>query len=626
MKSQRRFTAFTVLLLAALLLSAALRFYRLGTQSFWSDEGNSARLAERSVKLIIEGAAGDIHPPGYYLLLRVWRDLTGGSEFALRSFSALCGVLTVAVAAALGRKVGGRSSALGAALALAVHPLAVYYSQEARMYSLLGLLAALTLLVAARWPRRAAVVSPQVGALLLALTLGLYTHYAYAFVVLGVNMAFVGVWLLQRPLRWRRLLIWTGAHLGAAFAFLPWLPNALRVTGWAPPDLNRGGALIEMSRALLVGLTLPEGTTTYGLAAAGLLLLLALLTRSRAPVAKWAAFAVVALPVALIAAFGVYRAAYLKFLMVAVAPLAVLLALPLAPPRQGGGHRRVLAMFAGGVLLLALLPAQFASLRHLYFDPTYARDDYRRLATLITMEAQPGDAVILSAPNQWEVFTYYYDGPATVYPAPYHPEVEKAQMWVEQVRTAGHRQLFVLYWGERESDPHGRLERRLAQQAYKATERWVTDVRLARYGVAPLPETPQVRLNTQLGDNIALEGYSLVEASFARGEIVPVTLFWRAEQALAQRYKVFVHLLDAQGVLVTQTDAEPIGGLHPTSNWEAGEAVVDRYGVLLPTNLPTGTYTLTTGMYRPGDGTRLMVTGADVAPDDVVVLQTLEVQ
>ncbi|HUV90334.1 MAG TPA: hypothetical protein VMY80_11825, partial [Anaerolineae bacterium] len=50
----------TLLLLALLLLASFLRFYRLDAQSFWNDEGNSARIAERPVDLILEGAEGDI--------------------------------------------------------------------------------------------------------------------------------------------------------------------------------------------------------------------------------------------------------------------------------------------------------------------------------------------------------------------------------------------------------------------------------------------------------------------------------------------------------------------------------------------------------------------------------------
>ncbi|MBN1486214.1 MAG: glycosyltransferase family 39 protein, partial [Anaerolineae bacterium] len=128
-----------LLWIGILLLSMVLRFHLLDNQSFWNDEGNTARLVERTLPLIIKGAAGDIHPPGYYLLLYGWRTFTGDSEFALRGFSAFCGILTVVFATAIGQYAGGTYTALGAALVTALHPLSVYYSQEARMYGLLGL-------------------------------------------------------------------------------------------------------------------------------------------------------------------------------------------------------------------------------------------------------------------------------------------------------------------------------------------------------------------------------------------------------------------------------------------------------------------------------------------------------
>src|SRR5689334_4366310 len=75
----RRFSALPVptatrivMLLVIVLTGLALRVYKLDAQSFWYDEGNSARIAERSLQLIVEGAAGDIHPPLYYLVLHYW--------------------------------------------------------------------------------------------------------------------------------------------------------------------------------------------------------------------------------------------------------------------------------------------------------------------------------------------------------------------------------------------------------------------------------------------------------------------------------------------------------------------------------------------------------------------------
>ncbi len=81
------FSSFISLVFFISLASFFLRFHLLSAQSFWNDEGNSARIAERSLRLILEGAAGDIHPPGYYLALAGWRALGGDSEFALRSLS-----------------------------------------------------------------------------------------------------------------------------------------------------------------------------------------------------------------------------------------------------------------------------------------------------------------------------------------------------------------------------------------------------------------------------------------------------------------------------------------------------------------------------------------------------------
>ncbi len=638
---RRRWT--WLLVLAALLLGAALRFYRLDAQSLWNDEGNTARLVERSVRLIVEGAAGDIHPPGYYLILAAWRSVAGESEFALRGFSALCGVLTIAAAAALGQRAGGRVTAVGAAFLVAVHPLAVYYSQEARMYALLGLVSALTLLVAERFVRTLSCcgqptgLRPHLGrmpktqtvpdhqspvyfhstylGLALCIAFGLYTQYAYAFVLLGMNLAFAVVWLTRRPLRWRTLVLWATAHLLGGLAFLPWLPHALKVTRWQPPDLNSGTALVEMAHALLTGITLPLEGTRYLFPVAGLLLASALARPARSRFVAWSCVAVTLLPLLLIAALGVYRPAYLKFLLIAVAPLAVVCALPLSRPP------RLLRLLAGG-LLLTLLPAQVASLRNLYCDPAYARDDYRGIAAHIAAEASPEDGILLNAPNQWEVFTYYYRGPLAVYPALYHPTAEEATVGLDEVLQAGHPQLFVLYWGDGESDPHHYFEQGLAQRAYKVGDVWIGSVRLARYGTGPLPQVPNVRMAALLGERILLEGINLPRRDFAPGEIVPLTLFWRAAESPDERLKVFVHLLDGSGALVAQNDAEPVGNFRPTDSWQPGEQLVDRYGVLLPRDLPPGDYTLRVGMYR-FSGERLPVTQVGQPAGDAVNLGIL---
>jgi hypothetical protein len=667
------------LLLATFVLATALRFAQLDAQSFWNDEGNTARLVERSIPLIIEGAAGDIHPPGYYLLLHAWRALTGESEFALRGFSAFCGILTVAVAAAIGQRAGGRYTALGAAWLTALHPLAVYYSQEARMYALLGLTSALTLWAAIQLITHVTHNTPYATRdiqhaifLALCIVLGLYTQYTYILALVGLNLAF-GLWWLptqlaklgnERPSRhrwrWRAVGFWASAHLVGALAFAPWAPIALGASDWRPPDLVAEQALPQMMRALVGGITLPPAQGQYALVVMGILAGLtvlstySLLHRSRqsARFTAWASLAMTWTPPMLITLMGTYRPAYLKFLMMCVTPLSVWLALPLSVQtgfstekekittqrRRDAETQRVLEdefsndvnwrhgvkwviMIAGGVLLISLLPMQVTSLQHLYTDPAYQRDDYRSIAARISAQGQPGDAILLNAPNQWEVFTYYYRGPLPVYPAPYRPTPEEAATWVEDIVTQ-HRQLFVLYWGNTESDPQHRIAAALAERAYRARDTWISDVLVARYGTGPQHPDLTAYVDAHLGTHLVLVGYHLPQDVYAPGVIIPLTLFWHADSGPGEPLKVFVHVLDDAGQLVAQYDGQPRDGLFPTHLWDADTQLMDHYGVWLPNTLPAGVYTLQVGMYR-FSGERLTITQDGKSLGDTLPLTTV---
>lgn len=627
---------FSLILIAVLLLGTALRFYRLDAQSFWNDEGNTARLIERPIRLIVEGAAGDIHPPGYYLLMAAWRVGVGHSEFALRAFSAFAGVLMIAVAAALGNLAGKRPVATGAAFLTAIHPLAVYYSQEARMYALLGLLSVLTLLTTARLARRLlalpAARASFGGALwrdaaiaVLCIATGLYTQYFFGLVVLVINLVFLASWLAASPRVWRVWIPWLTAQVAGGLLFLPWLPNVFRAASWRPPDLNTGEALRDLSRGLLVGITssAPPG---YGVWAAVLLLLiLGFRTRPRLRFAKWLCTGAAILPALALLALNVYRPAYLKFLLASVAPLAVTLALPLGGKSPPARHtfRSWLVRGLGFLAILALLPVQAHALRNLYFDPAFARSDYRGIAAQIASEADPQTAVILSAPNQWEVFTYYFAGD-NVFPAPYHPTEERAVAWFDEVLALELAQLYAVFWGDGESDPHRRIEFQLAQRAYPARDLWVGDVRVVSYGMAALPAMPEHTVAAVWDSQFMLDGYAIGGQRFAPGTIVPVSLFWRAGVAGDARCKVFVHLLDATGALVAQHDAEPVAGFRPTTTWQSGETVVDRHGVLIPETLPGGEYTLSIGMYL-FSGERLPVVVQEMPVGDVVPLAVLTI-
>jgi len=607
-------------LLAGLLIAAAVRLYRIDAQSLWNDEGNSLRLAERSLGALIDAAARDIHPPGYYLALKGWIALAGTSELALRLPSALAGLLTVAVASALGRRLSETGAGALAGLLVALSPLAVYYSQETRMYALLGLLAALSMAVFAAWLERIT-RGRSAGRWAVALGLinaaGLYTHYAFPFTLLAQG-ALLALWLAGRAQRrdWltaRHGLLGYIALSGLALAlFTPWLPTAWdQLTGW--PAAPHGVSLVERLRASLGAITtggVTRDAPWAALIAPGLLALGGLFGGRRLcalphgwrallpPV--WAAATVGGLLLS-----GAYRPANLKFLVPAQVAAALWLAggaagwwtLAARSPRAG------LPRIAGRVLVLALagitLAGQVRTLDTLAHDPAAARADYRAIAARLAQDARPGDAILLDAPNQAEVFSYYYDGPAPVIGLPRGLGGDDAQTRAEvEALLARHTRVFALFWGEDERDPRRVVQAALDAGAFPVGSTWYGDVRLAQYAVlAPPPAAPQTSLRVHFGESMVLTGYALSAPALRPGEALGVTLFWQASASLSVRYKVTVQVIAPDGALIAQHDAEPDNNRALTSGWTPGETVIDPHGLIIPPQTAPGVYRVAAGVY-----------------------------
>jgi mannosyltransferase len=617
------------LLLLVLLLALSLRVYRLDAQSLWNDEGTSVAVAQRDLITIARDAAHDIHPPLYYWLLSGWVRLFGTGEAAVRSLSALLGVAVVALTYALGRGLAGRWIGLAAAFLVAVNPFQVYYSQEARMYMLLAALAAGAMLALVRLAERESI--PAFVALVALESAGLYTHYAFVFAVLILNLAYA-LWLV---VAWRRVgtvwrvLNWTLSQVAVILIYLPWLPTAIRqATAWPSPEQTAPflSALVDTWRWLVFGPTIETNQVVVPLLVAGLLALLGVLSLGlgrwgRSPAeSRWSAGLLalwLALPVALMFVLGLYREAYLKFLLITTPALVLLLACGLfAPlPARSRAKQRPISKFQYPIrlLLIALiLIPTFLALRNIYTAPAYARDDYRGIAAYVEAVGRPGDAVLLNAPGQQEVWNYYYHGDLPVHPLPEERPLDPAateSALAELARPGG--RVFAVLWATDESDPQRIIEGWLDTHAYKALESWYGNVRLVVYAVPErTPETPDHTLDVRLqnagtGDEIALLGYSLLSDRLAAGDIAAVTLFWQAERTPVGRYKVFLHVLDGGNHIVGQRDAEPGGGAHLTTLWNPGEVVADNHGIPIHPATPPGVYRVEVGMYDPETGQRL---------------------
>lgn len=645
---------------ALLLLAFGLRAVRLGYQSLWYDEGSSVYLARQGLAAIARGAAADIHPPLYYYLLHCWALGSGYGEFGIRMLSVALGTLLAAVTLILGRRLLGASPAFLGTLLVAVSPLLVDYSQEARMYMLLALLglaasyAALCALAlrghSTRWWLAYAGLTAA----------GLYTHYTYLFALVAQDAIFALWWFAEltrgrapRPIppatqpatclgqqddeagRPRRALTAAPcatrpglaallAQLAAALLFVPWLPAASRqLGGWpAISEALSPTQLAERVLPLLSGGLRPHvGTPPLGPwaeAAVAVCLALAVVgalargrERSRGRLALlllWLA------PLATLYLLDLRKPLYNpKFLLVAVPPYLLL---------AGAGWARLRGRLLplGLAAAVPLLGLAGVTLRHYYDDPAYQRDDYRRVAGLIQALGRPGDALVLNAPGQEQVLFYYYRGPLPWVGLPRQRPLDEADTAARlQTLARDYRRIWLVLYGENGSDPRHFVEGWLNQHAFQALNRWYGDLRLAFYVTPGEGAAPLAPLGAILGRGIHLDGYGLVPAAPRADEALQVRLRWRADTAPGQRYKVFVHLIDDDESIWGQKDSEPQAGLAPTATWQPARPVEDRYGLLLLPGTPPGRYRVELGMYDEATGRRLPAAGPGAAGDRVLL-------
>lgn len=194
-----------------LLVSFGIRVYKIDSP-LWSDEIFGYRLATLGLKEIIENSWNDQHPPMYYLIQ--WLIFNVGhsrSEITWRWLSLASGVLTICVIRNIARYMINWQMACVISCIAASLPSLVFYSQEARSYSILVFLASLSI-----WLTLSIMRNPTVGTLWIAWVItslvGLCTGYSYVM-ILSVQVVFLGVLYYRREIWWFAVAVVSGVIL-----------------------------------------------------------------------------------------------------------------------------------------------------------------------------------------------------------------------------------------------------------------------------------------------------------------------------------------------------------------------------------------------------------------------------
>lgn len=595
------------------LLAFALRLFLLGNQELRGDEAFSYLSTLLPLGDVVPSliSQGDPHSPLHYVLLNVWVDLAGDSEFAMRWISLVAGLLLVPLLYQLGREMASGKAGLLAAMLAAISPSLIWLSQDVRnQYTLAIFFTALAtwLLVRIAKPSSPRAAGRRVaGWVLYALVaaLAVYSHYYAVFTLLSH-----GLYLWFTPGRRRLLGQWVAAGGTAGLLFLPWamvvLKELLEAGQLSDPDSPELAHYLTIAgKELLVGGML-EGAWIRWLVLGLTLIVLAgffALWRGRR---AWAAMLLGWLGSALL---GIYlvrfsRSTFNDFYVSVAAPAWILLLTAGLGNwwSKGGKWRGV-----GGVCLIALLLASSASLSNYYFDSEHSRTlGFRDVAQTLQAHARPGDLFIAHFPDP--VLDYYLRDitlPRRMFPARNDLGTIEVQQALAQAAKEYDRLWIVPYhhsvwdpedvvpgWLDRETIREQDLpQRRLTLQAYLPLDS-------AAPAIMPVEES--------LSDELSLDGVSVTANGrplgmsrppvLSSGTAVRVNLIWSPIAGATRSYTAFVHLLDDNGTLLAQHDGIPANGMRPATTWQAGEQIVDTHEFTVPEGV-TGNGRLVIGLY-----------------------------
>lgn len=456
-------TRFRLLTLLAICVGFTLRLYHLGAESLWYDETVSVALAQKSIPALIRHTAGDIHPPGYYLLLHGWQALTHptpafGLEFLYAWPSVWCGIIAMALLFALGRKLLNGQVALLALWLAAVNPYHIWYSQEVRMYTLGAMLGLCCLWALLQWWQAAGKSSRQ-GWLLVYIgagAAGLYTLYYFLFVLVALNGIALWLWVRQRPRTTRTLGKWVLSQGALLLLWLPWLPIFWRqmtdppVPPWRTPWTTGSqfiSAMAESASALLSGQSAPAPLSWVWLLMLGSMVLLALsgYTNRYIPneissadeqphslqhIGRLIFLAYLFVPIAMITLLTLAGTPlyHVRYLFTYAPPVLLLLAMALLALKSW-------QRFLGNFALIIVLGVNGWSLAQFWFAPSFRTDDHRSAVAQVATAWRPGDAILVNAGWVYTALTTYWPtelvGVDAATPPPLHQLIRLAD---DQIR------------------------------------------------------------------------------------------------------------------------------------------------------------------------------------------------
>lgn len=600
------------------LLAFAMRLHALATVPLRGDEAHTVNAwVEVPLHVTIERyAVADPHPPLAYALFNGWGQLFGTGEFVMRLLPALLSVLSIPALYGIGSQLGGRTLGLFAAILWTLHPFILWHAQDARNYAIWSSLSALAVWLALlalqrrRWQDWVLYV--------VAAALAVYVYYLEVFVLVALN-AYV---LLRYWRRWRVWAQWAAAQIAIGLIMAPWYLQPHLAGGGGYIATGSGFDLSDYWTRFLPVLAFGDALPGYVMHVLWQVLVLALLLALlillwRAPRKLLLPLLLGVLPLMLLGVLStrmdVFRPRYVLGAAPALTLLWALLIWALweqaatRKPRNGQRVSVKAVVWRTGALLLLLgwLGLSWLSIHYYRIGPPKA-PDWRGITDYLEARVAPEDVVVQAATDA--AFGYYYDGaaPDTALPATSEQTATEIHAALADLSTR-HPSLWVAARTQPYEPNAGVVDAWLADnmQMVRDTQTGVLPVRefrlwqVGQEEQAALPDTPLATF----GDGVVLRAAYISPLLEPTGELT-LWLYWQPEAQTRVPHKVFVHLVDETGRVLTQDDQFPQNGRINTTTWEADTLYRDVY--MLPDVPTVGSYALVAGLYDPESGERLL--------------------
>ena len=486
------------------------------------------------------------------------------------------------------------------------------------------------------------------------------------------------VWRKAAPERW------VIGNLLALALYTPWLPIAIQQAIWPPVPPWRSympwGEVVENAwQVLVLGQSVEIENVRPVLIVFAVIYALGIIPLIRAA-RRWGqdwvrGFLILTytlVPVLVIQALSQITPLYFDRYLFAYAPsfsigLAVALA-AIAALHRWFGKIALIAVLAGTLATFGYSTLNYYTNN---IPPAYMTDDLRSAIHYLDERVRPGDAILLDAGYSYPALLYYYRGqiiwrgrlttyagqpavPPTDPPgaivlqggsitndkqlgggnpnSDFYP-TSQAEVTQDLTEVAQHHpRLWLVRIYDTVTDPKGEIRDFLKNNFLMVSDQVFSGSSYMRVQLylthnAPQATPPQVQhpASVNMGDKLTFLGYDLLRRSApAGGDLYPI-LYWKVDQSIMGKYRLFVRLVGSDGYVWALNDVTPIGDLFPSLAWRPGEVLRDPEKLDIPPGTPPGKYHIDWGMYDPQSGRLVVFDAQHQATGNTIDLGEVEV-